>query len=434
MTTSRTKSLSTKHGKPYVIIGNSAAGIAASREVRRQDPKGRITILSDEPTLGYSRVMLPLYIAGKINRPGMVFAMRDFYAGLRINLVRGDAVESIDPKGQRVFTGKGVNFPYDRLLIATGASPRILDLPGSNLPGIHYLRKMSDAERIRRDLASFRGPVLLVGGGLVSVKALEALIHRKRKVYMVISSNRILSQMLDETASHLFLDGLREKGVSVRLSTDVQAFEGKDRIEGARLSDGTFLPCSLAIIGKGVRPNIGLLEGAGIQLNEGIVVDPHMATSLPSIYAAGDVAETLDLLEKRHRGQPIWPLAAEGGRIAGANMADRPCVLPGGLRMNIVEALGMRAVSVGAEQGEQTFRYFPRAGSVYRKLSFSGGRLTGFLLAGDIRCAGVLTSLVKTETPVSPSVLEEGLEHGFSYSPRFRALQGEVSSGVSGGS
>jgi nitrite reductase (NADH) large subunit len=425
MTTSRTKS-PPERGKRYVIIGNSAAGIAAAREVRRLDPGGRITIISDEATPGYSRVMLPLFIAGKTNPKAMVIASRDFYTGLKIKLSRGDPVESIDRKEQSVFTRKGMNFPYDRLLIATGASPRTLDLPGSNLPGIHYLRKISDAGRIRKDLASSRGPILLVGGGLVSVKTLEALIHRKRKVHMVISSNRILSQMLDKTASQLFLDALREKGVCVHLSTDVRAFEGKERIEGARLSDGTFLPCCLAIIGKGVRPNVGFLEGTGIELNEGVVVDPHMATSLPSIYAAGDVAETLDLLEKKHRGQAIWPLAVEGGRIAGSNMVSVSCVLPGGLRMNIVEALGMRAVSVGAEEGEQTLQYLSPSRSVYRKLAFSGGRLTGFLLVGDICCAGVLTSLVKNEPPVSPSVLEEGLERGFSFSPRLRSLAGEV--------
>ena len=425
MTRTRTKS-PLERGKRYVIIGNSAAGIAASREVRRLDPVGRITIISDEDTLGYSRVMLPLYIAGKINPKAMVIASRDFYIGLKIKLLRGDPVESIDPTGQRVFTRKGMNLPYDRLLIATGAFPRTLDLPGCNLSGVHSLRKISDAQGIRKDLASSRGPILLVGGGLVSVKTLEALVHKKRKVHMVISSNRILSQMLDETASNLFLDALRGKGVSVYLSTDVRAFEGKERIEGARLSDGTFLPCCLAVIGKGVRPNVGFLEGTGIQLNEGVVVDPHMATSLPFIYAGGDVAETLDLLKKKHQGQAIWPLAVEGGRIAGSNMADLPCVLPGGLRMNIVEALGMRTVSVGAGEGEQTFQYLPPSRSVYRKLAFSEGRLTGFLLAGDIRCAGVLTSLVKTGIPLSPSVLEEGLERGFSFSPRFRSLAGQV--------
>jgi nitrite reductase (NADH) large subunit len=424
----RRKKLPPDLRKQYLIIGNSAAGISAAREIRRRDPRGTITILSDELTFGYSRVMLPLYIAGKIGKKEMVIAPGADYSQHRIKLLRGDPVESIHPKEQRVFTIKGLHFPYDRLLVATGSSPRTLNIPGNGLAGIHYLRKIDDAEGIRKDLSSSPGPVLIIGGGLVSVKSLEALIHKKRKVHMAISSNRILSQMLDETASGFFLDALRKKGVSLHLRTDVLAFEGKERIEGARLSDGTFLPCSLAIIGKGVKPNTGLLEGTGIQLNEGVVVDSHMATNLPLIYAAGDVAETIDLLRRKHQGQAIWPLAVEGGRVAGSNMASVASILAGGLRMNAVELLGIRAVSVGAEEG-QVLTYSPPHKSIYRKLSLSEGRLTGFLLAGDIRCAGILTSLVKNGTPVSGSSLEEGLERGFSYSPRLRALQGEVFSG-----
>jgi nitrite reductase (NADH) large subunit len=398
----------------YVIVGNSAAGISAARQIRRQDSRGRITILSDEPGWGYSRVLLPLYIAGKISRRQMIIAPRNDYAALRIRLLADDPVDSIDPGTQRVHTRKGIDIPYDRLLIATGSSPRALDVPGNDLPGVHTLRKVADAEGIRKGLSSSRGPVLVVGGGLVSIKTLEALLQRKRKVHLVISSNRILSQMLDQRASLLFLDALGTKRVSVNLRSDVRAFEGKEKVEGAHLSDGFFLPCSLVVIGK----------------NEGIVVDPHMATNLPSIYAAGDAAETCDLPQKKHQGQAIWPLAVEGGRVAGSNMASGPSTLPGGLRMNVVELLGMRAVSVGAEEGDRVLQYSPPGSSVYRKLVFSRGRVTGFLLAGDIRCAGVLTSLVKNENQVSTAALEEGLEHGFSYSPRLRALQGEVSSGV----
>ena len=420
------KKLHPEKGKQYLIIGNSAAGIAAAREIRRRDPKGRITIVSDERSFGYSRVMLPLYIAGKIGKKEMVIAKRDDYSRLGINLLRGDPVESIDPKGQRVVTRKGIHFPYDQLLVATGSSPRTLKIPGSDLPGVHYLRKIDDADGIRKDLSSSPAPVLVVGGGLVSVKTLEALIHKKRKVHMVISSNRILSQMLDETASDLFLEALRKKEISVHLQTDVLTFEGNERVEGVRLSDGTFLLCSMAIIGKGVKPNVGLLEGTGIRLNEGVVVDERMATNLSSIYAAGDVAETIDLLKKKHQGQAIWPLAVEGGRVAGTNMASVSTFLPGGMRMNVVELLGIKAVSVGAEEGVDLLTHLSPGNPLYRKLVFSGGRLTGFLLVGDIHCAGVLTSLVKNGTPVSTSALEEGLERGFSFSPKLRSLAGQV--------
>ncbi len=428
MTAGRTKRIPAASIQ-YVIVGNSAAGISAARQVRHLDPRGKVVIVSDEPGWGYSRVMLPLYIGGRITRRQMVIAPRAEYSALRLRLLTDDPVEAVDPGSQRVRTRKGIDLPYDRLLIATGSSPRVLNVPGSDLPGIHYLRKIVDAEQIRKDLSSSSGPVLIVGGGLVSVKAAEALLRRRRKVRLVISSDRILSQMLDQTASRLFLDAFGRKGISVTLQTDVRSFEGKEKVEGAHLSDGSFFPCSLVIIGKGVKPNIELLRGTEVRLSEGIVVDSRMATNLPSVYAAGDVAETCDLLQKKPRGQAIWPLAVEGGRVAGANMASGPSTLRGGLRMNVVEILGKRAVSVGAEEGDQVLRYFPPEGSVYRKLVFSQGRMTGFLLAGDIRCAGVLTSLVKNETPVSISALEEGLEHGFSYSPRLRILQGEISPG-----
>ncbi|MGA2955641.1 MAG: FAD-dependent oxidoreductase [Thermodesulfobacteriota bacterium] len=429
MSTNRRKSPSSR-GRHHVIIGNSAAGIAAAREIRRYDPRGQITIISDEPSFGYSRVLLPLYIAGKISKKEMLIAPKDFYSSRRIRLFRNNPVEAIDPEAQRVHTLKGTEVSYDSLLVATGSSPRTLEVPGEDLPGLHYLRKISDAEAIRKDLSSSPGAVLLVGGGLVGVKSLEALVGKKRKVHLVISSDRVLSQMLDKAASDLFLESFRKEGVSIHLHTDVSGFEGKDRLEEALLSDGTTLSCCLAIIGKGVRPNVNFLKGTGVNLNQGITVDQRMATNLPCIYAAGDVAEPVDLLQGKSMGNAIWPLAVEGGRVAGSNMASASTTFSGGLRMNAVEALGTRVVSAGDREGEQQVQYFQKENSVYRKLVFSRDRLTGFLLAGDIRGAGILTSFIKNGTELSPSVLEEGLERGFSFSPRLQALSGAIRSGA----
>ena len=401
----------------YVIIGNSAAGLSAARQIRRHDPKGRITVLSDESTFGYSRVMLPLYIARKIPKKDMIIAPKSFYASVGIRLCRGQHVEGVDPDAQRVHIQNGKTLAYDRLLVATGSSARRLDVPGENLAGVHHLRQMVDAEAIRKDLASFAGPVLVVGGGLVGVKSLEALVARKREVHLVISSDRILSQMLDREASDLFLRSFERKGIGVHLRTDVQCFEGKDRLKGATLSDGTFFPCTVAIIGKGVDPNIGCVAGTGIRVNQGIVVDPHMVTSLCGVYAAGDVVEPFDVIEKRHKGNAIWPLAVEGGRTAGSNMADVPAVFLGAVR-----------ISAGQREGQQEMIAFRKEGQVYRKLVFSEGRFAGFVLAGDIGGAGVLTSLLRNQTDVAPVALEEGLDRGFSFWPRFRVLGGTMKS------
>jgi nitrite reductase (NADH) large subunit len=427
---------SLKSERRYLIIGNSAAGISAAKEIRRYDPPGQITILSDESSFGYSRVLIPLYLAGKISKRTMLIAPKDFYSSFRIRLRRDDPVESIDPRQQKIRTRKGTDFPFDSLLVATGSSPRPLDVPGEDLDGIHYLRKIPDAESIRKDLSFSPGAVLLVGGGLVNVKTLEALAGKKRKVHMVISSDRILSQMLDKVASELFLQALQRRGVAIHLHTDVRAFQGKARLEAALLSDGTTLPCGLAIIGKGVRPNVEPLRGTGVKAKSGVIVDFHMATSLPAVYAAGDVVESVGSPRGNLTGNAIWPLAVEGGRVAGANMASVPAVFSGGLRMNAVEIFGVRAVSAGNQEGEQELKYFQKNNSVYRKLTFSGSRLTGFLLVGDIRCAGVLSSLVKSGVEISPSDLEENLTRGFSYRSRLPSLCGKIvmKSGFAGAS
>ncbi len=417
----------------YVIIGNSAAGISAAQEIRKQDPEGRITILSDEKTFGYSRVMLPLYIAGKRSKKDMVIAPKTFYASQSIRLLRGETAVTVDPHQRRVHLQSGKPLPYDRLLVATGSSSKVLDIPGEDLSGISRLRKVTDAETIKEDLLSSRGPVLIVGGGLVGVKSLEALLVKKRKIHLVISSNRILSQMLDKTASDFFLRTFERNGIRVHFHTDVKAFQGRKRVEGAHLSDGTVLSCDLAIIGKGVRPNVDCLKETGIALNQGVIVDEHMATNLPSIYAAGDVTEPMDVIQKKNRGNAIWPSAIEGGRVAGLNMGGMPALFSGALRMNAVEILGVRVISAGDCEGGEQVTSIQNERSLYRKLVFAEGRLKGFLLLGDIRCAGVLTSLIKNRTEVTVQALERELGHGVCYRPRLYALGGSIQTHELGG-
>lgn len=408
----------------YVILGNSAAGIAAAAAIRKGDRSGRITIVSDEKAAGYSRVMLPLYIAGKVSKAEMVIADKEFYASRSIRLLRGETATGLDPAVRHVALASGKFLPYDRLLIATGAAAKGLKARGRELPGIFCLRNLDDAEGIKRILGSCDAPAVIVGGGLVGIKSLEALLHLNREVHLVISSDRILSQMLDKAASDLFLAALRERGVQVHFHSDVKAFRGKDALQAAVLADGTVLPCCVAIVGKGVVPNVGFLHGTGLDLNQGIVVDGRMETNLPGVWAAGDVAEPIDALSGKNAPSALWPSAVEGGRVAGANMAGAAETYRDALRMNSVELLGVRVVSAGAWEGERVTVSRRENGAVYRKLVFGGGRLNGYVLAGDIRNAGVLTSLVRNRTAVTPDSLEQGLERGFSYQPRFQMLGG----------
>lgn len=428
-----TSTLPQRRSVRYVVLGNSVAGIAAAQEIRRHHPDGHLTIVSDEKTFGYARAMLPLYIAGKKSKQDTVFAPSGFYVSQRIRLLKGETAVSVDAREQQVHLGSGRRLPYDRLLVATGSSSRTLHVPGKELPGIFRLRKMTDAETIRRDLRSCRGPVVIVGGGLVGVKSLEAMASKKKEIHLVISSDRILSQMLDRTASDFFLRAFERHGVHVHFHTDITAFHGRDRLEGVSLSDGTHLSCDLAIIGKGVEPNIGCLKETGVAMNQGVKVDAHMATTIPSIFAAGDVAEPMDVLQQRNVPSTIWPSATEGGRIAGLNMAGVPATFSGALRMNSVEILGVRVISAGVWEGGEQFTSIQREKPVYRKLIHAEGCLNGFLLLGDVRCAGVLTSLVKNRTEVSIHALARDLERGFSYRPRLYALAGSIQARGCGG-
>jgi NAD(P)H-nitrite reductase large subunit len=381
----------------YVILGNSVAGIAAAQEIRRHDPDGQVTVVSDERTFGYSRAMLPLYIAGKKTKQDTVFAPRSFYASERIRLLKSQTAAGVDAQGRQVHLESGRRLPYDRLLVATGSSSRTLDVPGKGLAGIFPLRKMADAEAIKRDLRSCRGPIVIVGGGLVGVKSLEALAGKKKQIHLVISSDRILSQMLDRTASDFFLRAFEQHGVRVHFHADVTAFHGGERLDGVSLSDGTRLACDLAIIGKGV------------------------------------VAEPINVLQQRSAPSTIWPSATEGGRIAGLNMAGVSATFSGALRMNSVEILGVRVISAGVWEGGEKLTSVAREKPLYRKLIHADGRLNGFLLLGDVRCAGVLTSLVKNRTEVSAAALARDLERGFSFRPRLYALGGAIQARECGG-
>lgn len=416
----------------HLILGNGVAGITAAQEIRRHDAEAEITIVSDERLYGYSRVLLPLYIAGKRRKRELVFAPREFYAGERIRLLRGAAAEAVEPGERRVRLADGRRLPYDRLLLATGSVSRSLHVPGADLPGVCCLRRFADAEAIKR-YARGGGPVAIVGGGPVAVKSLEALAARKRELHLLISSDRILSQMLDRTASDLLRRACERHGVRLHFHTDVAAFEGRGRLEEIVLSDGSRIPCGLAIVGKGVDPSVACLAGTGVRLGQGVVVDGRMQSSLPDVYAAGDVAEPLEVLRQRNLPSPIWPSASEGGRVAGLNMAGVPATFSGSLRMNSVELLGLRVISAGLREGDgQAVRLDPE-GPVYRKLVFADGRLRGFLLLGDIRCAGVLTALLKSRSEVSAQALAADLERGFSYRPRLYTLGGSVRSREFGG-
>jgi nitrite reductase (NADH) large subunit len=231
------------------------------------------------------------------------------------------------------------------------------------------------------------------------------LLRRGIQVTMLIRSGYPLSLQVDERAGHMIQDELVKRGLEVRVETDVAGFDGNGKVERAHLTDGSEVSCDLVVIGKGVTPALAFVPREQIQVDLGILVDRHLQTTAPDIYAAGDVAESWDLARKTRWVNAIWPEAVAQGRIAGMNMAGRRVAYQGSLSRNVIRIFGLDVMTAGivnppADGGYETFTAADSHRRTYRKLVFHEDRLVGMTLVNAIEQGGVLVALIQAETPV----------------------------------
>lgn len=388
----------------YVILGNGVAAIHAAEAIRSLDLQGSITMISDEVFDPYCRPMISMVLEGSAS-PGLLpIRGPSFYSNLGIDPVLGNRVTSMDVLGERVFLSDGREYPYDRLLIATGADPRPLKAQGSDLRNIFFMRTERDVRQMLDVLPSARR-ALVLGGGLVGFKAAHALLRRGLPVTMLIRSEYPLSLQVDETAGGLIRDELLRCGLEVRVGVGVRAFEGNGMVKAAHLSDGSVVECELVVAGKGVLPSLAFVPRDRIPVDLGILVDEHLQTSVPGIYAAGDVAESFDIARRTRWVNAIWPEAVQQGRIAGMNMAGRPVTYKGSLSRNVIRVFGLDVMTAGwvnppENEGFDILSHADVRAGTYRKLVFRGDRLVGMTLVNDIEQGGVLMSLIQGELPV----------------------------------
>jgi nitrite reductase (NADH) large subunit len=399
--------------KRYVIIGNGIAGISAVETIRAQDPQGKITIISREEFPPYSRPMISLVLEGAVEHERLLIRPPDFYSKLEIEALIGETVVSIDPDGQRVLTDQGRTVNYDRLLIASGADPRPIKAAGTGLGNVSFMRTETHVKNMLQALPGIKH-ALVLGGGLVGFKAAYGLLRRGIKVTMLIRSDYPLSMQVDATAGRLILDELVANGLEVRVGVEVMAIVGNGSVREAHLSDGSDLACQLVVVGKGVLPALDFVPRDKIEVDLGIVVDDHLQTSVPGIYAAGDVAQAMDAVRNRTWVNAIWPVAVEQGRLAGANMAGRPVSFRGSVGRNVMRIFGLDVISGGmvnpsSDDGYRILTRLDPIRSTYRKLTIRGDTLTGLVMVGNIDQGGVILSLIQRGLPltVEPELLLE---------------------------
>jgi nitrite reductase (NADH) large subunit len=401
----------------YVIIGNGVAGIHAAETIRQFDPNGKITMISDEVFPPYCRPMISMVLEGVVPPEKLPIRSSSFYEELKIEPVLGKRVSAVD-LDNRAVSVNGKVYPYDKLLIATGADPRRIKADGLELKNIFFMRTETHVRQMLAALPTVR-KALVLGGGLVGFKASYGLLRRGIEVTMLIRSGYPLSMQVDPEAGRMIWNELKAHGLDVRLGVEATAFEGKDTVTKAHLSDGTLLSCDMVVIGKGVFPARGFIPKDKIKVDAGIVVDEHMETSAPGVFAAGDVAESIDIARKTPWVNAIWPEAVAQGRIAGINMAGRRTAYKGSLSRNVIRIFGMDVMTAGLitppeAEGFDILNVRDSRAKTYRKLVFRGDRLVGMVMVNGIEQGGLLMSLIQSETPVR-APREALLKSGFNF-------------------
>jgi NAD(P)H-nitrite reductase large subunit len=385
----------------YLIIGNSAGGIGAAEAIREVDKAGAITIISDEPYPAYSRPLISEHLSYGYPLERMLFRASDFYEENNIRTVFGEKAEQLDFSKHIARLESGRMLTWQKLLLATGGSPIVPEIAGTDLRGVFTFTKLDEAKAIDRFLNQYgrRVRAVVIGGGLIGVSVTEALVRRGVEVTIVEMKERILNTILDEEASTLEANALKRAGVEVITGHTVDKIGSYSPGEatGVSLDDSRPIPCEIIITAIGVQPRIELVAGSEVEINRGIVVDRHMATSEPDIYACGDVAEAYDFIYGENRLTPIWPNACVGGRIAGLNMAGIPTEYKGGTAMNAVKYFGTSIVSAGmVTPPDDSYEIVSeKHDDIYKKVVLKDGRIVGMVFAGDIEKSGIIYNLMK---------------------------------------
>lgn len=416
----------------HVIIGNSAAGITAAETLRHLEPNSEIIMIADEDQHAYSRCLLPDFLAGHRDERGLQIRPWDFYMHHRIQTVFGYKALSVDPEFQKVVLEGGTHVFYDKLLIATGASGVLPPIPGIHAENVFTLRHLSDARKILRACSKARR-VVIVGAGFVGLEAASALYRMGNEVTVVEKIPQILPLQFDTLAAEIILRDIQAEGIRFILGKGIKEITPPgvwSRLfgrpgSGVVLEDGTRLKAEVILVATGARPNIELVRDSGMALNRGIPVNEYMETSIRDIYAAGDVAETKDIVTGQTGLTPIWPNANAQGRIAAFNMAGRRRVYGGMIGMqNAVEFRDVPAIAMGLTQPAgseyQVLADYRPIQNRYKKLVLKNNVLVGMILVGDIHQAGVYGALIKQRVKVdwfSGELMRDDFSYGCIFCP-----------------
>lgn len=406
----------------YLILGNSAAGVTAAEAIRSCDPQGSIVIASPEPYPAYGRPLISYLLEGKTSRERIGYKDDGFYERIGAVALLGEGYDavSLDAAAHEVAFSGGARIGYGRCLVATGSvpfTPPIEGLAGKSnvctfmtLDDALEAEELARAARERADAEGRESRAIVIGAGLIGLKAAEALSHLVDRITVLELAPRILPAVLDAEGADILQSMLAKHGIECRPGVSAQRIVGEgERAEGAELTDGGHLDCDFIVAAVGVRPNTKFVVEAGAEQGRGLVCGPDLQTSLPDVYAAGDVVQVTDALDGAKRPLALWPIAVRLGRLAGLHMAGSPDAEPFecGFAVNAVDFFDASLLTAGTinppgDDASYTVDIQKdEEAATYAKFVFRDGKLVGYILLNRPDYAGVYTALIEKGVPES---------------------------------
>ena len=417
----------------YLIIGASAAGLACAEQIRKEDKSGEITVLTKEEYLPYSRPSISYYLKGVVKEKDMMLRKPSYYKTKAVEIITNAEVKSIDPKAKTVKAGRKT-YSYDKLCLCTGSKPFVP--PMKNVLGKENALTFLDLKSTKavKEKANFATKAVVIGAGLIGMKAAEGLSKICRSVDVVELSPRILPSILDAKSSKGVKKYIEDHGhIKFHLGDTVTEAKSRgNKITSVVLKSGKELKCDLLILAVGVRPETSLAEAAGLKVDRGIITDSKtMLTSNKDIYAAGDCTVSVDMLDGSKKIIALWVNAVQQGKIAGSQMAKGQETLSGAYAVNAIDFYGLRICTCGLinAEGEQYNDIIKQDGDKHKRLIFEGNKLVGFVLINSSENAGIYTNLIENQLDISTldgDITETPSVFLFNKEARQSKLKGEV--------
>lgn len=380
--------------KHYVIVGNGTAAAGCIEGIRSRDPSGTVTVISEERHPVYCRPLISYLLEGKTQLSHMGYRSGDFYDNMGCTVLYGRKAVHIHPEEKQVGLDDGTAVPYSELCLAAGSAPFVPPFEGlESVRNAYSFMTLDDALRLDKALRP-DSRVLIMGAGLIGLKCAEGIAARAGSVTVCDLADRVLSSILDAESAAMMQKHLEAHGIRFFLKDSAVRFGENTAV----MRSGAVIPFDLLVLAVGVRPNAALMREIGGGTGRGILVDGQMKTSVEHIFAAGDCTESFDLSSGKRRVMAILPNAYLQGHAAGVNMAGGCETFDRAIPMNSIGFFGLHAMTAGSCEGTC---YEEKTDGTLKRLFQKDGLLKGFLLIGCGDRAGIYTSMIREQIPLS---------------------------------